>query len=179
MRIISGRLKGRRFEMPSKTWKTRPTTDMARESLFNILEHKMDLDGIRVLDLFAGTGAMSYEFISRGVAQVTIVEKFGPCIQFIQNNLKSFGVEDLALLQKVDVFKFLSSVAEDSYDLVFADPPYALSKIATIPDLIFDRKVLKKGGYLILEHDQRTNLQNHANFVKMRKYGQSRFSFFE
>lgn len=179
MRVISGKLKGRRFEMPNAGWKTRPTTDIAREALFNILQHQIDLEGLEVLDLFAGSGSIGYEFLSRSAAKVTFVEKFGGCIKFIKQQLRIFDVEKNARLCKEDVFRFLQTAVAESYDLVFADPPYAMQQMLQLPDLVFERKLLKKDGILIIEHDERHNFEKHTNFVEMRKYGQSRFSFFE
>jgi 16S rRNA (guanine966-N2)-methyltransferase len=179
MRIISGHLKGRRFEIPSDRWKTRPTTDMAREGLFNILQHRIELEGIEVLDLFSGSGALGYEFLSRGAEKVTMVEKFGGCIKFIKKQLKEFGIEDRANLIKMEVFSYLKQSPENTFDLVFADPPYAMREMLEIPDLVFNRQILKSGGLLIIEHDDRYNFENHVNFAEVRKYGQSRFSFFE
>jgi 16S rRNA (guanine966-N2)-methyltransferase len=179
MRIISGKLKGRKFEMPGKTTKTRPTTDFGRESLFNILQHQIDLQDIHALDLFSGTGAVGYEFISRGATKVSFVENDAPCILFIKQCLQQFDVAAFAAVNKSDVFKYLSNCSEESFDVVFADPPYALDKMMAIPGLVFDRKILKKEGILIIEHDERHNFENHANFAELRKYGQSIFSIFE
>ena len=179
MRIISGTLKGRRFEMPSDGWKTRPTTDIAREGLFNILQHSIDLEGIAVLDLFAGSGSVGYEFISRGADKVTFVEKFGACINFIKKNLKHFEIESHAEIAKSDVFQFLQKSEKESYDIIFADPPYADHEMMQIPILVFEKKLLKNEGLLIIEHDERHNFEKHPNFAFLRKYGQSQFSFFK
>lgn len=179
MRVISGRLKGRRFEIPSDRWKTRPTTDMAREGLFNILQHRIDLEDIEVLDLFAGSGALCYEFLSRGAKRVVAVEKYGGCIKFIKKQLKVFKIEEHAELKQMEVFSYLKQAAANSFDLIFADPPYAMREMLDLPELIFSRSILKKEGLLIIEHDHRCNFENHVNFVEFRKYGQSRFSFFE
>ena len=179
MRIISGKLKWRRFELPQKNWKTRPTTDKARESLFNILSHRIDLEGLKVLDLFAGGGGVGYEFISRGAEKVCFVDKFGGCEAFIKKMLEEFNIQDFAEVQKADVFRYLQQIEEASYDIVFADPPYGLREMLTIPDIVFDRKILKKEGILIIEHDDRHNFENHTNFAEVRNYGQSIFSFFE
>jgi len=179
MRIISGKLKARRFELPSDRWKTRPTTDMARESLFNILSNWIDLEGITVLDLFAGSGAVGYEFLSRGAKQVDFVEKFGPCLAFIKKQLASFACSKQGLLHKIDVFTFLKNAGTTQYNLIFADPPYALAKMRSLPDLIFNGNILKKEGILIIEHDHRHNFENHLNFAEARTYGQTIFSFFE
>ena len=176
MRIVSGFLKGRRFEMPSSKWKTRPTTDNAKEALFNILSNKIDLDDITVLDLFSGTGNIAYEFASRGASKVVCVDKFTACIQYIQQNAKTFDIEELLETRKQDVFKFLAS-HQNSYDVIFADPPYDSPKFKIIPSLVEEQKLLKEDGLLIIEHDSRQNFANHPKFVELRQYGQSYFSF--
>ena len=178
MRIISGQLKGQRYEMPGKSQKTRPTTDMAREGLFNILQHQIELQDLRVLDLFAGVGGVGYEFLSRGAEQVDFVEKYRGCCRFIQSQLQRFRMEEKAKVHQADVFAFLGQLPQESYGLVFADPPYALNKMQELPALIFSKNILKKGGCLIIEHDERQDFANHANFAQIRKYGQSRFSIF-
>jgi 16S rRNA (guanine(966)-N(2))-methyltransferase RsmD len=178
MRIISGKLKGRRFEMPSEGWKTRPTTDIAREGLFNILQHSIELENIEVLDLFAGSGSVGYEFISRGAEKVVFVEKFGGCTNFIKKNLQTFDIAEHAELVKSDVFQFLQSTAVN-FDIIFADPPYADHGMMQIPDIVFEKNLLKKDGLLIIEHDERHNFEKHSNFAFFRKYGQSQFSFFK
>jgi 16S rRNA (guanine966-N2)-methyltransferase len=177
MRIISGTLKGRRFDIPNG-WKTRPTTDIARESLFNILLNKTELEDKLVLDLYSGSGAVGYEFISRGAQKVTFVEKFQGCITFIKNNLKLFNIESHAEIVKSDVFLFLKNYESAKYDIIFADPPYADNSMMLLPELIFERLILKTQGILIIEHDERHNFEKHTNFVELRKYGQSLFSFF-
>jgi 16S rRNA (guanine966-N2)-methyltransferase len=179
MRIISGKLKGRRFEMPSEGWKTRPTTDIAREGLFNILQHSIVLDDIVVLDLFAGSGSVGYEFISRGAEKVVFVEKFVGCIDFIKKNLLTFDVSEQAALIKSDVFQYLQNAAALSFDIIFADPPYADHEMMKIPDSVFEKNLLKQEGLLIIEHDERHNFEKHSNFAYSRRYGQSQFSFFK
>jgi len=179
MRIISGKLKGRRFEMPTQGWKTRPTTDIAREGLFNILQHSIDLEDIVVLDLFAGSGSVGYEFISRAAERVIFVEKFGGCISFIKKNLELFDVSNQAEIVKSDVFQYLQKTNPDTFNIIFADPPYADHSMMQIPDLIFEKKLLKTNGLLIIEHDERHNFEKHSNFAFLRKYGQSQFSFFK
>lgn len=176
MRIVSGFLKGRRFDMPSSKWKTRPTTDYAKESLFNILSNWVELDEIDVLDLFSGTGNLAYEFASRGARKVVCVEKFGACIKYIQQNAKTFDLEDVLELKKQDVFKFLSN-HKGKYDIIFADPPYDSPRFPLIPDYVFQQEMLKENGLLIIEHDSRQNFENHPKFVELRQYGQSYFSF--
>jgi len=178
MRIVSGILKGRRFDLPSSKWKTRPTTDFAKESLFNILSNWIELDGVEVLDLFSGTGNLAYEFASRGASRVVCVEKFAACTRYIQENVKNFRLEDILEVKKRDVFKFLQS-AQGKYDIIFADPPYDSPKYPLLPELIHERDLLKENGLLIIEHDSRQNFANHPKFVELRQYGQSYFSFIE
>lgn len=178
MRVVSGKLKGRRFELPSSKWKTRPTTDYAKESLFNILSNWIELDAIKVLDLFAGTGNLSYEFVSRGATQVLAVDQFPACVKFIQKQAKLFDISDQIMTQRIDVFKFIS-LHRAKYDLIFADPPYDHPKFHLLPDLILDRELLNEDALLIIEHDMRNNFEKHKNCIEVRQYGQSYFSFFK
>lgn len=178
MRIISGKFKGRRFELPSDKWKTRPTTDMAKESLFNILINLYELSETKILDLFAGTGNIGYEFISRGAASVTFVDKFAGCTRYIQKMCTDLAVEQQAEVIKNDVFRFLKTTTQ-RYNIIFADPPYHLKTIPQIVELVFAQKLLNPDGCLIIEHDGGQNFKNHPNFVQFRQYGQSYFSFFE
>lgn len=176
MRVVSGFLKGRRFDMPSSKWKTRPTTDYAKESLFNILSNWIELEGIEVLDLFSGTGNLAYEFASRGASYICCVEKFAACIRYIQGNVKAFKIDDIIELRKQDVFQFLGR-HQKQYDIIFADPPYDSPKFQQLVDLIFQQDLLKENALLIIEHDSRQNFANHPKFVELRQYGQSYFSF--
>ncbi|MGH1336125.1 MAG: 16S rRNA (guanine(966)-N(2))-methyltransferase RsmD [Aureispira sp.] len=177
MRIVSGFLKGRRFEMPSSKWKTRPTTDYAKESLFNILTHRIELDGLHVLDLYAGTGNMGYEFASRGASRVLSVERYGACVRYIQGNIKGFKLEDCMTTRKQDSVQYVRQ-SQDQFDVIFADPPYEDAKYPILVNLILEGALLKAEGLLIVEHDFRQNFANHSNFVELRQYGQSYFSFF-
>lgn len=163
--------------MPSSKWKTRPTTDYAKESLFNILHHQVDYEGIEALDLFSGTGSIAYEFVSRGARAVTVVEKYGPCVQFIKQQAATFKIDAHFTFHKTDAFRFLKN-CNTAYDIIFADPPYAHPQYTQIPDLIVQNKLLKKDGILIIEHDSRQNFENYSNFTELRQYGQSYFSFF-
>lgn len=163
--------------MPSSKWKTRPTTDYAKESLFNILTHRIELEGIQVLDLYAGTGNLSYEFASRGASKVVAVERFGACIKYIQENLKSFRLEDIVTTRKQDSLQYVRQ-SQEQFDIIFADPPYADNKYTTLVNQILAGKLLQPDGVLIVEHDSRQNFANHSNFVELRQYGQSYFSFF-
>lgn len=177
MRIISGKFKGRRITAPKKL-PSRPTTDMAKESLFNILNNYYFFDAISVLDLFSGTGNISFEFLSRGTKNVTAVEQNNDCIQFINKTAKAL---DLSIeTYKMDVFKFLEKKSLKS-DVIFADPPYDFSEdlFLKIIDLVFDNYLLQEDGMLIIEHSKHTDISKHANFSFSKRYGGSAFSFFE
>lgn len=176
MRIVGGELGGRRFEPPTGL-PARPTTDRARESLFNILTHMADLGGIRMLDLFSGTGAMSYEAVSRGAIQVTAVEKDAASCGFIQKTAAAFGIADRLRVQRADAFKALQALPEP-VDLVFADPPYALPQMTALPALLLVPSVLKPNGLLVLEHSTRTHFDGHPARIRAVAYGDSAFSFF-
>ena len=177
MRIISGSLKGRRIFAPKKL-PVRPTTDKSKEALFNILQHQYDWSSIRVLDLFAGTGSISYEFASRGVTEVFSVDKNSRCIKFIKETAEKLDMEIKPV--QIDVLKFLSSISVD-FDIIFADPPYEsdLESYLKLVNIIFENNQLKKNGLLILEHREQKYLQLHPKFSQARKYGSNIFSFFE
>jgi 16S rRNA (guanine966-N2)-methyltransferase len=177
MRIISGLFKGRRITAPKKL-PVRPTTDMAKEALFNILNNRYYFDDISVLDLFAGTGNISYEFASRGTENILAVDENYGCIKFINDTSESF---DMAITTiKSDVFKFLEQ-NNQKYTIIFADPPYnfELEEFTKIPELVFDNSILEQEGLLIIEHSKHTDLSelNHYSFSK--SYGGNVFSFFE
>ena len=176
MRIISGSHKGKRIQAP-KTLSARPTTDMAKEALFNILNNIVFFDGLKVLDLFAGTGNISYEFASRGAAQITAVDRDHKCVSFIAKTSNGLNFPIKAI--KSDVFSFLKKI-NASYDIIFADPPYNLDEqeFLKIVHLVFERGLLSKDGILILEHSKHTDLSTTSNFTESRKYGSSMFSFF-
>ena len=177
MRIIGGQFKGRRFNPPAKNWPTRPTTDFAKEGLFNILNNYFDFEEMKVLDLFGGTGNHSYEFISRGCRDVTYVDKFPGCIAFVKRTAKELKIEDYLKIYKADVFKFLKHNTEQ-YDYIFAGPPYALPTIDTIPDLIFEYGLLKKEGRFVMEHNPNHEYKTHPHYLEERNYGKTIFSFF-
>lgn len=177
MRIIGGRLKGRRFTPPAKNWPTRPTTDISKEGLFNILTNLIDFSEIKMLDLFGGTGNHCYEFISRGCTDATYVDKFGPAVGFAKRTAQELAIDDHMRIIKSDVFKFIASTGED-YDYIFAGPPYPLPNLDTIPDQIFAHSILRPGGLFVLEHNPRHNFRNHPHFWNIREYGQTKFSFF-
>ena len=177
MRIIGGEFGGRKINPPTKMPFTRPTTDIAKEGLFNILQNQVDFEGIRTLDLFGGTGAISYELASRGAADLTIVEKDPQMFQFIKDNVGKLGIENCKVL-KMEVFKYLETCSE-TYDFIFAGPPYALTTIDELPKLVIEKKLIAEGGVFVLEHTPRNNYEDSPGFVKQRNYGTTIFSFFE
>jgi len=176
MRIISGTFKGRRIQAKSNIT-ARPTTDFAKEGLFNLLNNKIDFEGIRVLDIFAGTGSIGIEFISRGCESVIAVEKEEKHCQFIREVCRELKIDNHRLI-KGDVFRVIGSLHQ-KFDMIFADPPYQLENLSTIPDLIFDNNLLADDGLLVVEHGSSINFSNHPAFSSMRKYGNVHFSFFE
>jgi len=177
MRIISGQFKSRRFTAP-KHLPVRPTTDRAKEALFNILGHQYFLDEMKVLDLFAGIGSISFEFASRGTTEITSVDKNQGCTDFIKKTADELGIELQVFTQ--DVTQFISQT-NNSYDIIFADPPYELTEeeFTSLVDLIFENHLLKEKGVFILEHSKHTDLSLHPKFVQERNYGLSTFSWFE
>lgn len=177
MRIIGGKFKGRRFNPPADNWPTRPTTDYAKEGLFNILNNRLDFEEIKVLDLFGGTGSHSYEFISRGCTDVTYVDKFPGAIQFVRKTAAQLGIETALRIVPMDVFRFIEHNAIQ-YDYIFAGPPYALPTIDTIPDLIFAKNMLLPAGIFVMEHNPNHTFENHPNLLEVRAYGKTIFSFF-
>lgn len=176
MRIIGGKFKGRTFR-PGKSFKARPTTDFARENLFNILHHRMDIDALNVLDLFGGTGSISLEFASRGCSAVTCVEGDFRHYSFIRSVVGELKLEKVVTPLRADVFKYIKR-ATASFDLVFADPPYDLKDLDKIPDLILNSSLLKEDAILILEHGKTNDFSSHPNFEEIRIYGSVHFSFF-
>ena len=177
MRIISGIYKSRKIVAPKKL-PVRPTTDMAKESLFNILNNHFHFDNISVLDLFAGTGNISYEFASRGTEQIICVDEDFGCIKFINQTSEGFGMPIQTI--KSDVFKFLEN-SKLQFNIIFADPPYSFSEdlFAKIPELIFKNNLLLEDGLLIIEHSKHTILSSLTNFKYSKSYGGNVFSFFE
>lgn len=176
MRIIGGEFKGRHFS-PGSSFKARPTTDFAKENLFNILIHRIELEEISVLDLFGGTGSISLEFVSRGCGNVTCVEKNYRHYSFIKDTVKKLGVEKTVRVIKGDVFRFLEKTP-GKFDLIFADPPYELPNLDTLPNLIFENNLLTQNGIFILEHGKKHNFSSHPRFFELRKYGSVHFSMF-
>jgi 16S rRNA (guanine(966)-N(2))-methyltransferase RsmD len=177
MRIIGGIFKGRRFDPPADNWPTRPTMDAAKEALFNILNNHLDFESVRFLDLFGGTGSHSYEFISRGCEDVTYVDKFGPAVQFVKTTANKLGIEACLKIYQMDVFRFIGQ-SNTPYDYIFAGPPYGLPTIDTIPDLIFEKSLLKTDGIFVMEHNPHHDFVNHPRLMDIRNYGKTIFSFF-
>lgn len=175
MRIISGYYKGRRLDTP-KNLNLRPTTDMAKESLFNVLRNMLDFDEIEALDLFSGTGSISYELVSRGALNVLAVEQNSQQIRFIESVIQKLNMDNLRLL-RMNVFEFFKT-NKRSFDLVFADPPYDMAEFDTIPDLVFKHKLINEGGVFVLEHPKHSSYTEHPHFYEHRNYGSVNFSFF-
>jgi 16S rRNA (guanine(966)-N(2))-methyltransferase RsmD len=155
---------------------TRPTTDIAKEGLFNILQHNLDFEGLKTLDLFGGTGSISFELASRGAADLTVVEKDPRMHDFIRKTASALGLVNFKVV-KMDVFRFISD-CEEQFDLVFAGPPYALENIDDLPVKIFERKLLKPGGWFVLEHTPRNDYKLFPHFKTERNYGTTVFSVF-
>lgn len=176
MRIIGGKYKSRRFQLPTK-FTARPTTDFARESLFNILNNRLDWEETEALDLFSGTGSVAIELVSRGCSQVVSVESSAKNHAFIQKLKEKLDANELLTI-KADVFSFIKT-CKQSFDLIFADPPYDLKDLDAIPTKILDLDILKPDGIFILEHSKKNTFTNHPLFTEERKYGNVHFSFFE
>lgn len=175
MRIIRGKYGRRRFDVP-KNITARPTTDFARENLFNILENMDETEGKSVCDLFAGTGAISWEFISRGAEKVTSVEQAPVQAAFIREVKTKLGDESLTLIRG-DVFRFIKK-AQDAYDVVFADPPYNHPRFAEVPGLIMDSGLVSQGSLVIVEHGRTHDFSNLPGFFRQLTYGSVNFSLF-
>jgi 16S rRNA (guanine(966)-N(2))-methyltransferase RsmD len=176
MRIIAGEHGGRRFNPPSKMPYTRPTTDVAKEGLFNILQNNLDFDELKSLDLFGGTGSISYELASRGVQDLTIVEKDTSMYDFIKKTSSTLRLENFKVF-KSDVFRFIEKCT-DKFDFIFAGPPYALTNIDDLPKLIFEKQLLNKGGWFVLEHTPRNDYKTFPFYKTERNYGTTVFSIF-
>lgn len=175
MRIITGKYKGRRFDVP-RTFKARPTTDMAKENIFNVMQSYVDWEGAMALDLFAGTGSISLELLSRGCASVTGVEKDRDHARWIKACMDYLKVDNYLLIRG-DVFRFLQSCRQ-TFDIIFADPPYALEELPRIPSLIFQYGLLKPGGILVFEHGHKNDFSDDPHFIDHRSYGSVNFSLF-
>ncbi len=176
MRIITGKYKGRHFDVP-RTFKARPTTDFAKENIFNVLKGYVDFDGATALDLFAGTGSITLEMLSRGCQSVVSVEQDRDHARFIGQCLQKLGTRDATLI-KGDVFRYLKS-CKRQFDIIFADPPYALERLAEIPDLVLGGGLLKAEGVFVFEHGKGHSFEEHPRFVEHRSYGSVNFSIFQ
>ena len=179
MRIITGKYKGRHFEIP-RSFKARPTTDFAKENIFNVLTGYLDFEGATALDLFSGTGSITLELLSRGCAQVVSVELDRDHHRFIQQCLQKLETQrdgSFVLPLRGDVFRYVKS-CKQQFDFIFADPPYALKELPTIPDLIFEKNLLKEDGIFVFEHGKDYDFSAHPHFVEHRSYGSVNFSLF-
>ncbi len=175
MRIIAGKYKRRRFDLP-KNLKARPTTDFAKENLFNVLNNMMDFEDIKALDLFSGTGAISFELLSRGAAEVVSVEKQYAHYEYIKKIAKELKDDNLIAI-KGDVFKFIQS-SKEKFDFIFADPPYDLPDLEKIPEMVFKSGMMDKDTIFILEHSSKNDFSSYPEFDELRIYGSVNFSFF-
>lgn len=175
MRIISGFLKGRKIE-PPKDFTARPTTDFAREGLFNMLFNRIDIGGAKVLDLFSGSGTVGFEFVSRGAAEVISVDSDMSVIKFIRKKAEEFNTPQLRPF-RFDALQYIAR-AGTTFDIVFCDPPFERENLNEIPDAVFERGILKKDGLLILEHEDGISFETHPRYLEDRSYGRVKFSFF-
>ncbi len=176
MRIIGGKHQRRQIIAPAKL-PVRPTTDMAKEALFSIINNHFSFEDIYVLDLFAGTGNISYEFASRGAVEVIAVDINNHCVQFIKKTAEALEMENLRAV-RAETFHFLG-FCNTSFDIVFADPPYDLEGIPDIPTKVLDAQIVKPDGWLVVEHGENINFSDHPSFVEKRRYGKVHFSFFK
>jgi 16S rRNA (guanine966-N2)-methyltransferase len=176
MRIIGGEHGGRKFNPPNNMPYTRPTTDIAKEGLFNVLQNNLDFEEIKTLDLFGGTGSISYELASRGVTDLTIVEKDIAMYEFIKKTSAALKLENFKVV-KLDVFKFILNCT-DNFDFIFAGPPYALTTINDLPKFIFEKQLLNKDGWFVLEHTPRNDYKSFPYYKTERNYGSTIFSTF-
>lgn len=176
MRIIGGNFGGRKIAPPSKMPHTRPTTDIAKEGLFNIIENNLDITELKTLDLFGGTGSISYELASRGARELVVVEKDATMYEFIKKTAESLALKNFVTIRS-DVFRFIDQCTE-KFDLIFAGPPYALQTIDELPVKIFQKQLLNTGGWFVLEHTPRNNYESYAGYSIQRNYGTTVFSIF-
>lgn len=176
MRIIGGKLKGKPI-LPPAGYKARPTTDFAKEGLFNVLGNEYEFEGLKVLDLFGGSGSIAYEFASRGATRVYCVEMVRENASFIKKEAERLGLGNVTMVRD-NVFDFLS-ICKEKFDLIFADPPYNIDGLETIPDRVLSRDILHPGCYFILEHGDEHSFREHPLFKKEKVYGRVHFSFFE
>ena len=176
MRIINGKHKGKRL-YPPKNLPVRPTTDFAKEGLFNVLRNRIDIEALSILDLCAGTGSMTFEFASRGASSILSVDLNFGCVKYIKEQAKELGYYGIRCV-KSDLFQFVKKVG-GSYDLIFADPPYALEGVENLPDLLLAKNILNEDGLLILEHGKQHHFEEHPQFLLSKTYGNVNFTFFE
>lgn len=176
MRIISGTHKGRKIMPPAKMPYTRPTTDIAKEGLFNIIQNNLDIPSLTTLDLFGGTGCITYELASRGCTDLTIVEKDSAMLAFIKKTVDMLQLEGVEVA-RADVFKFMEQ-CNRQFDFIFAGPPYALTTIDELPLIVFRKQLLKPGGWFVLEHTPRNDYKDFENYKNERNYGTTIFSIF-
>ena len=176
MRIIGGEHGGRKFNPPGNMPHTRPTTDIAKEGLFNVLQNNFDFENLRTLDLFGGTGSISYELASRGVSDLTLVEKDQAMVDFIKKTSAALRIENIKVL-RMDVFTFIKQCT-DTFDFIFAGPPYALTSIDDLPRQIFQKKLLNKNGWFVLEHTPRNDYKSFPYYKSERNYGTTVFTTF-
>ena len=176
MRIIGGELGRRKISPPANMPHTRPTTDVAKEGLFNVISNNLDIEELKTLDLFGGTGSISYELASRGANDLTIIEKDPKMYEFIKKTAGELKLENFKVL-KLDVFKFIDQCA-DKFDFIFAGPPYALGSIDDLPKLIFEKQLLNSKGWFVLEHTPRNDYKKFPFYATERNYGTTIFSIF-
>ncbi len=175
MRVITGKYKGRRFDIPH-TFKARPTTDFAKENIFNVLRAYVDFEGAECLDLFAGTGSISLEMLSRGAQEVVSIERDREHLAFIHYCMEKIGALNSITIYG-DVFRYIKTCRKQ-FDFIFADPPYDLPTLNTLPDLIFSNSLLSEEGVFVLEHSKKNNFAAHPHFIEQREYGKVHFSIF-
>jgi 16S rRNA (guanine(966)-N(2))-methyltransferase RsmD len=176
MRVIGGQWKGRRINIPSNNWPVRPTTDFAREALFNILDNRLDYEVIRALDLFGGTGMHSIELASRGCKDITCIDRHRESVRFVQSQAKEWDLPVKAI--QSDVFSFIKKT-DQHWDYIFADPPYDLKSIDDFPDFVLNAGIMTTNGIFVLEHTSAKSFEKVKGWKEARHYGQSVFSFFE
>lgn len=176
MRIIGGKHKGIRLQ-PPRDLPVRPTTDMAKEALFNILQHRIEMEGLNALDLFSGTGGISLELASRGAKFITAVDKSNKCVQFLKQSAHKMELDQIRVV-RADTFVFLDKCNE-KFDFIFADPPYDMEKLPQIPGLIMERELLAEGGLLVLEFPSTLQVLGHPKPQELRKYGNSSFAIYQ
>lgn len=177
MRIIGGEFSGYRFTPPANKWPTRPTTDIAKEGLYNILSNRLDFEEMKFLDLFGGTGSHCYECISRGCNDATYVDKHGPAAAYVKLMSDKLDIKERLEIKRMNVFKFIKT-SEEQYNYIFAGPPYPLKNIADIPEMILEAGLLSTDGLLVLEHNPHVHIDKHPQLQEQRNYGETFFSMF-